>query len=173
MPASKISIEQAKTDKLFYFVVNAMIYRESDQRCLLLKRGDQEKAHPGVYATVGGKLEWNDLDLAKPSRVNGEVLDFEHAIDDLIRREIKEEAGIEVAEKLHYLGNLAFVRPDGIPVVMLSFAATYASGEVVPEAGAFSDFAWVTAEEAAKLPCIDGVPKEVATTIELFQSLAE
>ena len=60
MPASKISIENAKKDKLFYFVANVVVYRESDGRCLILKRSEREKVHPGKYAIPGGKLEWED-----------------------------------------------------------------------------------------------------------------
>jgi len=32
MPAPEISIEKAKKDKLFYFVANVVVWRESDRR---------------------------------------------------------------------------------------------------------------------------------------------
>ncbi|MGD0284385.1 MAG: hypothetical protein ABSB12_02225 [Candidatus Saccharimonadales bacterium] len=86
--AKKISLDNAKSDKLFYFVANAVIYRESDQRCLILKRHEREKVHPGRYAVPGGKLEWNDLNVAKPTRLNGDVLDYEAAVEGLLAREI-------------------------------------------------------------------------------------
>jgi 8-oxo-dGTP pyrophosphatase MutT (NUDIX family) len=57
MKASKISLENAKENKLFYVVSNVVIYRDSDQRCLILKRSENEKVHPGKYCTPGGKLE--------------------------------------------------------------------------------------------------------------------
>ena len=60
MPAKEISVAQAKKDKLFYFVPNVVIYRESDGRCLILKRDEREKVHPGRYAVPGG----NTLRLA-------------------------------------------------------------------------------------------------------------
>ena len=93
MPAAKISLDRAKKNKLFYFVANVIIYRESDKRCLILKRDEREKVHPGKYAVPGGKLEWEDLDIAKPTRINGDVLDFENAVEDLLARETLEEAG--------------------------------------------------------------------------------
>ncbi len=77
MKAKKISLENAKQDKLFYFVANVIIYRNSDKRCLILKRDMREKVHPGKYAVPGGKLEWKDLDINNPTRENGDVLDFE------------------------------------------------------------------------------------------------
>lgn len=168
MPASKISLDKAKPDKLFYFVANAVIYRESDGRCLILKRDEREKAHPGRYGVVGGKLEWGDLDLAHPSRVNGDVLDYEGAIEELLIREAKEEAGVEIEPGFKYLASMAFVRPDEVPVAFIKFAARYRSGEVVVERGGFTDYAWVNAEEVRQYPCIDGIAEEVAQTIKLF-----
>ncbi len=168
MKAEKISLENAKNDKLFYFVANVVVYRASDARCLILKRDMREKVHPGKYAVPGGKLEWSDLDLAHPTRMNGDVIDFENKIEDLLMREAKEEAGIIVKPPFKYVNSMAFVRPDGIPVVFVKFAAAYISGDVVPEPGAFTDFAWVNAEEVKNYDCIEGIDKEVAMTIEYF-----
>jgi 8-oxo-dGTP pyrophosphatase MutT (NUDIX family) len=168
MPADKISLDNAKTEKLFYFVANAVPYRESDGRCLILKRDEREKVHPGRYGVPGGKLEWKELDIMKPTRINGDVLDFEGAVENLLERECMEEAGIEIEKGLKYINSVAFVRPDGIPVVLVKFAAKYKGGEVRPEAGGFTDYAWVTAEEAQKYECIEGIKEEVAKTIGLF-----
>lgn len=41
---------QAKTKKLFYFVANVVVFRQSDKRCLILKRDEREKVHSGEYA---------------------------------------------------------------------------------------------------------------------------
>ena len=171
MPASKISLEHAKQDKLFYFVANVVVYRESDGRCLILKRSGTEKVHPGKYCVTGGKLEWQDLDIQNPTRFNGEVLDFEDAVEKLLVREVKEEAGIEIESKLYYVNNLAFIRPDGIPVILAKFAAKYKSGNVRPEEGVFTDYAWVNEEEVKKYDCILGIHDEVAMVVRLFQTL--
>lgn len=64
MPAEKISLQNAKENKLFYFVANVVIYRSSDARCLILKRSVEEKVHPGKYCVPGGKLEWEQLNLS-------------------------------------------------------------------------------------------------------------
>jgi 8-oxo-dGTP pyrophosphatase MutT (NUDIX family) len=168
MPAEKITLEKAKENKLFYFVANAVVYRESDGRCLVLRRSDSEKVHPGRYCVPGGKLEWEDLDIAHPTRMNGDVLDFEGAIEELLAREIREEAGIEIGKGLKYVNSVAYVRPDGVPTVLIKFAALYKSGEVKTEAGSFSGFSWVNAEEVRKLDCIKGIPEEVEETISLY-----
>lgn len=169
MPATKISTEKAKQDKLFYFVANAVVYRESDGRCLILKRSEREIVHPGRYGVVGGKLEWSDLPIEKPDNINGDILDYHDSIEKLILREAKEEAGIELFPELKYMHSKTFIRPDGIPVVLIKFTAKYKSGEIVLEEGAFTDFAWVNANEVKEYSCIDGIVEEVAQAAILWQ----
>ncbi len=170
MPASKISLDQAKQDKLFYFVANVVVFRSSDSKCLILKRSEREKVHPGRYAVPGGKLEWADLDISKPTRINGDVLDFENSIENLLIREVREEAGIEIEGPFRYINSVAFIRPDGVPVVLVKFAAQYKSGEVKLEEAAFSDYVWVNESEIEKYSCIDGIKEEVIKTISIFTS---
>ncbi|MBI4895195.1 MAG: NUDIX domain-containing protein [Candidatus Aenigmarchaeota archaeon] len=166
MPANRISLDNAKKDKLFYFVSNVIIYR-NDGRCLILKRSDFEKVHPGKYCVPGGKFEWSMLPVNKPTRINGDVLDYENAVEALLRREVMEEASIEIEEKLYYINSVAFIRPDGIPVVMLKFAAKYKSGNVVISKD-FTDYRWVDKKEVLAFDCIKGVPEEIRKTIDLF-----
>lgn len=173
MRAERISVEEAKPDKLFYLVANAVIYRAEDRKCLLLKRDEREKVHPGKWATVGGKLEHENLDLANPSRIDGGVMEFDDAIPELLIREALEESGVTIEPEHHYIGSKVIVRPDGIPVVLIKFATRYARGEVKPEAGGFSNFAWVNADEVDKYDCIEGVADEVKTTIKLLESVEE
>jgi len=168
MPANKKSIDNAKKEKLFYFVANVVVYREGDRKCLILKRDKREKVHPEKYAVPGGKLEWKDLPLENPTRINGDVLDYENAVEDLLKREVKEEAGIEIEEGLIYLNSVAFIRPDETPVILAKFAAKYKSGEIKLEEGAFTDYKWVNSEEVNNYDCIKGIQEEVIKTIELF-----
>ncbi len=168
MPAKKISLESAKSNKLFYFVANAVVFRSTDSRCLVLRRSMRERVHPGKYCVPGGKLEWSGLDISHPTRLNGDVLDFESAIEKTLAKELMEEANISIEPQLYYLNNVAFVRPDGIPVVLIKFAAKYRGGEVAIEPGSFDDFRWVNTAEALQLDCILGVPDEIRQTIEIF-----
>ena len=171
MPAGKISIDNAKKDKLFYFVANVIIYRP-DGRCLILKRNEKEKVHPGKWCVPGRKMEWADLDITKPTRMNGEVFDFENVIESLLKREAREEAGIEIGNELVYINSVAFVRPDGIPVVMMKFAAEYKSGVVKLE-NSFTDFAWVNEKEAKGYDCIVGIQEEIAKAISSLAAWEE
>lgn len=171
MPAEKISLQNAKEDKLFYCVANVVVYRENDGRCLILKRSEQEKVHAGKWCVPGGKLEWAQLDITKPTRMNGDVLDFEDAVEELLAREAREEAGIEIERELRYVNSIAFVRPDGIPTILIKFAAKYKSGDVVPEDVAFIDYAWVNEEEVKNYECIRGIPEEIRKAIEIFKGV--
>lgn len=170
MRAEKISIAEAKPDKLFYVVTGATIYRPEDRRCLILKRSETEAVHPGKWVNAGGKLEHKDLDLNNPTSIDGDVTVFEDALPKLLAREAREESGIVIDEDSRFIGSKVFVRPDGIPVVLLKFGVKYKSGEVQPEAGAFTDFAWVNEEEVKNYDCIEGVQDEVAATIEVFNN---
>lgn len=169
MEAIKINLEYAKTNKLFYFVANAVVYRKSDGRCLILKRSTNQKVHPNKYCVPGGKLEWEDLDINHPTRMNGDVYDFERAVENLLKREVLEEAGIEIEEQLKYLNSVAFIRPDGIPVILVKFAAIYKSGEVKVQEGEFTDFKWVNSPEIGAFDCILGIPEEIKATELLFK----
>lgn len=170
MPAKIISLKEAKQNKLFYFVANVVVYRQSDQRCLILQRSKNEKVHPNKYCVPGGKLEWSQLDPNNPTRINGNVLDYEDAIEKLLVRETKEEAGIQINTNLKYINSVAFIRPDGIPVVLVKFAAQYEKGKVKLEKNSFTNFAWVNENEVNDYQCIKGVPKEIKKTIALFSS---
>ncbi len=169
MPATKISIEKAKQDKLFYIVANVIVYRESDGRCLILKRSDREIAHPGRWGVIGGKLEWKDMPVERPDHINGDVLDYNDMVEKLLIREAKEEANIEIEPTFKYIQSKTFIRPDEVPVVLLKFTASYKGGDVIVEEGAFTDYAWVNADEVDAYECIDGIQDEIKQTIQLYR----
>jgi 8-oxo-dGTP pyrophosphatase MutT (NUDIX family) len=168
MRAEKISIEKAKKEKLFYFVANTIVYRDSDKRCLILKRSEREIAHPGRYGVIGGKLEWNDMPVEKPDHINGDVLDYNDMLEKLIAREAMEEAGVEIYRDMLYINSKTFIRPDEVPTVMIKFTSKYKSGDVILEDGAFTDHAWVNEEEVKDFNCIDGIQEEVAQAIKAW-----
>ncbi|MCP6756629.1 NUDIX domain-containing protein, partial [Klebsiella pneumoniae] len=83
---------------------------------------ESEIVHPGKWAIPGGKLEWEDMDINNPSGKNDSVIYFQDMLEKLLHREVAEEAGIEIHDDLRYLKSIAFVRPDGVPVMFVSFA---------------------------------------------------
>ena len=106
--------------------------------------------------------------MDNPTRMNGDVSDFEDAMEDLLARETLEEAGVTIRGPFRYINSVAFVRPDGIPVILLKFAARYEDGEVKLEEGAFTEYAWVDGKEIEQYECIKGIKDEVRQTIALF-----
>lgn len=163
----KISLDSAKSNKLFYVVVTGVIYHPLKKKCLILQRSRSEKAHPSLWGVVGGKLEWEDMQKNKPSRQNHDVLDWEDLIEKLLKREAYEESGVEVSG-FKYLDNVVYLRPDNIPVVCIKFAVKFKSGKVklAPE---FDDFAWVDEREVKKYKCIEGIANEIKKTIEIYR----
>lgn len=162
----KISIEKAKKEKLFYFVVTSVIYHPKLKKCLILQRSKSEVAHGGLWGVTGGKLEHKDMMENKPNRKNHDILDWVGLVDELIKREAREESGLEVSD-IRYLENVVFLRPDNVPVVLIQFAAKYKSGKVKipPE---FDDFAWVDEKEIKKYDTTGGIDEEVVKTIKIY-----
>lgn len=162
-----ISITSAEEDKLFYFVTTIVVFRESDQKCLILKRDPRDDVYPGKWALPGGRLSWSEFDLEQPDSKGDGVINFNHPVEDHVQQVVHERAGIEVGNKPHYLESIFFVRSDGTPSVLVRFAVTYKDGDVVPQRG-FTDFAWVDAEEIGEYDHIEGIDVDILKTIKFF-----
>lgn len=157
-----ISIEHAKENKLFYCVITVIPFRESDEKVLLLKRSETEKAHPNKWAIPGGKIEWEDIDLERPDEMNGIVLDYHNTFDEVGARELFEESAQVVKGEMVFNDYKLYVRPDGIPTILLQFIAMVEEDqEVILEEGAFTDYAWVSEEEIDSYDCVKGIKEEV------------
>ena len=130
-----------------------IIYK--DGKFLLLQRSFEKKAFPGKWTVPGGGLSIDDY-------INTPKTTSEHwyyAVETSLRREIKEEAGIEVGE-LKYLCDMTFIRSDNIPVVILSFHASYKSGEVTLDKDSIN-YIWATYEEVKNYDLIEGLLDEI------------
>lgn len=88
-----------------------------------------------------------------------------------MRREVREEVNLEMGF-IKYLLDLAFIRPDGIPVITLSFYAPYKSGEVKLDEDA-TEFVWVTYEEGKKYDLIEGILDEIRMVDEILKGKSE
>lgn len=161
----KISIKNAKTDKLFYFVATSTVYNKKTGKCLILKRSKKEKVHPGKWAVPGGKLEHQDLQGRKKPK-GDQFPAWLGMVEELIKREVKEECGLNVSNVTH-IGDVVYIRPDNVPVVCLKFASVTksAKAKLAPE---FDQFAWVNDKEVKKYNTIKSVAPEVIKTIKIF-----
>ena len=74
--------------------------------------------------------------------------------------------------KIKYLCDMIFIRPDGIPGVILSFYAPYKSGEVRLDEDNIG-FEWVTYEEAKRYDLIEGILDEIRMVDEILNGKSE
>ena len=139
--------------ELHRVVLTAVIYR--DRKYLIVKRNPQKKAFPGRWTVPGGGLEVDDY-ISTPKTTSDS---WYFAITESLRREVKEEVDIEFS-KAKYLLDITFIRPDGIPVVVLSYFCDWKSGEVKLNEENI-DYKWVTFEEAKSYDLISGILGEI------------
>src|SRR3989344_5189391 len=140
-------------NKAHYITATAIIVK--DGKFLITKRSPKEKAFPGLWTVPGGKLETKDY----KERPKDTEDCWYNTIENLLKREVKEETNLEI-KNIDYLTSLTFIRPDNIPVVVLSFSADYHDCEVKlsPE---MTEYAWVSLEEAKNYELIDGIYEEL------------
>ncbi|MFH1509821.1 MAG: NUDIX domain-containing protein [Candidatus Nealsonbacteria bacterium] len=144
---------EIKDRELHRITSTAIIHK--DGKYLLLQRSLNKKSFPGKWTVPGGGLEVDDyIDL--PVSGAGQ---WYNAIEKSLRREIKEETNLEV-EKLYYLVDIAFIRSDGVPVIVISYWGDYKSGEIVLDEDNIK-YVWVTLEEAKEYDLIEGIWEEI------------
>lgn len=142
-----------KNQELHRISSTAIIYKNG--KYLILKRSPNKKAFPNKWTVPGGGLETDDY-INTPKTTNDH---WYFAIENSLRREIKEECNLEVG-KIKYLLDIAFIRPDGQPVIILSFYCLYQSGEVKLDEDNV-DYAWVSYQEAKKYDLVEGLLEEI------------
>jgi hypothetical protein len=64
--------------------------------------------------------------------------------------------------------DLAFIRPDGVPVITLSFYCPYKSGEVKLDEDAV-EYVWATYKDCKKHDLIEGILDEIRMVDEILR----
>ena len=149
----KNKIMEIKNKELHRITSTAIIHK--DGKYLLAQRNFNKKAFPGKWTVPGGGLEVDDY-INLPASGAGQ---WYNAIESSLRREIKEETGLEVG-KLNYLVDIAFIKPDGVPVVILSYWTDYKSGKVKLDEDNVK-YAWVTVKKAENYDLIEEILEEI------------
>ncbi len=124
---------------------------QKDNKFLLARRSKNDAQAAGFWSIPGGKV---DMELG------------DGIIEDTLKREIAEEVGITIKDKIDYLGSDGFIRVSGHHVVGLNFLTQWSSGE----AQALEDqeeVAWYTLEELTNLP---DLPKFLKSKVALLQN---
>lgn len=144
---------EIKDRELHRITSTAIIYK--DGKYLLLKRSLKKKAFPGKWTVPGGGLEVDDyINLPKTTKDH-----WYFGIEKSLRREVKEECNLKVG-KMKYLLDIIFIRPDGVPSIILSFYCPYKSGEVKLDEDN-TDYKWVTYEESKEYDMVEGLLEEI------------
>jgi len=149
-------------DELHRIAITGIIWKKDDSgilRYLITKRASSKKAWPDKWTVPGGGLEVADYIDTEPTHKEGDSPQWYAAIEKTLRREIREEVGLEISD-VRYLLDLTFIRPDGIPVVVLSFFCKYESGEVILDEDS-TEYAWITAGEIKDHDLIPGIGHEI------------
>jgi 8-oxo-dGTP pyrophosphatase MutT (NUDIX family) len=155
-------IETPIHNELHQIAVTGIIWRISENKgreYLITKRSPHKKVMPNRWTVPGGGLEATDYMKVDPSYLNEESPQWYNAAEKTLRREIREEVGLEVSD-VNYLLDLVFIRPDGVPVLVLSYYCKYESGEVVLDVDA-TEFAWVSIDAISEYDLISGIDHEI------------
>lgn len=118
-------------------VINVVgaIYR--DDKWLMIKRSEKEEYAPGIIAMVGGKVE-------------NEREEY-NVLENTLRREVMEEVGIELSEKLIYIESIGFISKKWGPVVDVIFLCKLEKGEPYPASPSeVAEVYWMTTEEISE-----------------------
>ena len=135
-------------------IVKAWVEKEG--KYLLAQRGQTEKHHAGIWSLPGGN-------------VDGEVADS--ILEVTLQREIREEIGIEVFNKMELIYNNGFIKDsDGSHVINLTFLCKYKSGE----ARALEDTAgidWYSLEDLKNLKDVpDFLQREISYLVQYLEN---
>jgi 8-oxo-dGTP pyrophosphatase MutT (NUDIX family) len=136
-----------------YVVVTGILVK--DEKFLIVKRADWEKAFPGRWTVPGGKLEVLDYVLREKDTSHH----WYNVFEDLLRREVQEEAGLEIKD-IGYVTSMVYLREDKIPCIIVSLWAEPV-GEDIRLCSALTDFKWVNLEEAKNFDLIEGIYEEL------------
>ena len=115
------------------FVVNVEGAVEKDGRYLMIVRGANVPHAPGALSFPGGKVEVSDGP--------------DDALESTLRREIREEVGVEIEDEIRYVESHRFETDDGKQVVGVTFLCRYKSGTPAADPTEVEAVRWMTPEQ--------------------------
>ncbi len=143
-------------EKELHRIVTTCIIYNADKKFLVTKRSPDKKVHPNKWTVPGGGLSTDDYINTPINHGNNAWV---NAIETALRREVMEEVNVEIGEPKQ-MSTLTFIRPDGIPVLVIRYYAPYISGEIKLDKDAV-EYKWISFEEAKDLDLIEGIAQEL------------
>nr|WP_208379618.1 NUDIX domain-containing protein [Alkalibacillus almallahensis] len=124
---------------LIIFIVNVEGTIRKNDKWLIIERSKKEDHAGGLLSLVGGKVD-----------IEGNTSDI---LERTVKREILEEVGVKVKEKVDFVHSTSFVTDIGENVVDIVFHCEYASGEAYPKnPDEVEEVLWLTTEEILSHP---------------------
>ena len=149
--------------RLHIIAVTGIIEKEG--KYLILKRSEKEIAYPGYWTVPGGKLVHHEYESLP---ITPDTEGWYNIVDYTLKKEVKEEANLEI-ENIKYLTDMTFVRPDNIPVLVLSYYCKYKNGKIKLGKDMI-DYAWVTPEEGKNYKIISGILDEIIAVDKILKN---
>jgi 8-oxo-dGTP diphosphatase len=122
---------------MFYLNVEAAVYK--DNKWLIIGRSEKEEHAGGLLSLVGGTVdnEGNSKDI----------------LERTLRRELFEEVGIKVEDKMEYVRNTSFVLDNGSEVIDIVFLCELKEGEPFAKSpDEVDEVFWMTTDEIVNHP---------------------
>ncbi len=123
-------------------VVTAIIKNKKTNKFLIVKRSKNSDIHAELWVFPGGILE------------EGE------SITECLKREIKEEVGLDIEDKKNYISDYVYNRPDGEITLGFCFLV-FTNKEKVALSEELDDHKWINLSEFKKYEHIPELDKEI------------
>ncbi|MFD2446886.1 NUDIX hydrolase [Bacillus sp. CGMCC 1.16607] len=137
------------------FIVNVEGAIRKNDKWLIIERSKKEEHAGGMLSLVGGKVD-----------IEGNTSDI---LERTVKREIFEEVGVKVKDKLHYVHSTTFVTDAGENVVDIVFLCEHDSGEAFPKSpDEVEEVLWLTTEEILSHPTAPIFLKESIKLAEML-----
>ncbi|MDF2536704.1 MAG: hydrolase [Bacillales bacterium] len=121
------------------YIVNVEGVIRKNDKWLIIERSQKEENAGGLLSLVGGKVD-----------IEGNSSDI---LERTVKREILEEVGVKVKDRLNYIHSTTFVTDTGDNVMDIVFLCEYESGEAFPKSPEeVEKVLWLTTEEVLNHP---------------------
>ncbi|MFD1513745.1 NUDIX hydrolase [Halomarina rubra] len=124
------------SDPAYLVNVDAVVVRDGEY--LLVERSPDEEHAAGELGFPGGTTDGDD--------------EGPDVLEATVRREVREEVGVELATTMAYVQSNAFESDTGEGVVNVVFLCRYERGEVSVDPTEVAEVHWLTAEAVANHP---------------------
>ena len=135
---------------LMHYVVVTGILINNEGKFLITKRADWEKAFPGRWTVPGGKLKVLDYVLKEKDTKEH----WYNVFEDVLKREVKEEVGLDVEPVKLLLVQEAIYPADYIKhehYIFLDYLCRTNSSEVKLDGKEIQEYVWTSLSSAFQL----------------------